>query len=78
MALTGAGVASAIRLMPDGGGPGGPPGPEPAPDPPDGGRLADPGADQDGLPGRDDGDDGEGGHGLGPPGLVGAGQGRLP
>jgi hypothetical protein len=78
MALTGAGVASAIRLMPEGGGPGGPPGPEPAPDPPDGGRLADPGADQDGLPGRDDGDDGEGGHGHGPPGLVGAGLGRLP
>lgn len=72
MALTGAGVASAIRLMPEGGGPGGPPGPEPAPDPPDGSRLADPGADQDGLPGRYDG---EGGHG--PPGLVGAGLGRL-
>jgi hypothetical protein len=50
------------------GGPGGPPGPGPVPDPPDGGRLADPGADQDGLLGRYD-------HSEGPV-LVGAGASR--
>ena len=78
MGLTGAGVATAIRPLPDGGrpgGPGGPPAPEPVPDPPDGGRLADPGAGQDCLPGRYGDGDGQGDQG--PPGLVGAGLGRL-
>ena len=76
MGLVGAGAANATRPLPDGGrpgGPGGPPGPEPVPDPPDGGRLADPGADQDGLPGRYDGEGDQG-----PPRLAGAGLGRLP
>jgi hypothetical protein len=81
MGLTGAGVASAIRPLPDGGrlgggrpgGPGGPPAPEPVPDPPDDGCLADPGAGQDGLPGRDN--DGQGHQGT--PRLVGAGLERL-
>ena len=42
MGLTGAGIATTIRPLPDGGrpgGPGGPPAPEPVPDPPDDGRL---------------------------------------
>jgi len=69
-----AGFASAVGPLPDGGRPPGPPGPpepEPQPDPPDGGRLADAGADQDGLPGRCR--DGEGDQG--PPGLVCVGTG---
>jgi len=78
MGLTGAGIADAIRPLPDGGrpgGPGGPPAPEPVPDRPDDGRLADPGAGQDGLPGRYGDGGGQGDQGL--PGLVGAGLGRL-
>jgi hypothetical protein len=72
----GAGVVNGLASpQPDGGhppGPPGPPGPVPLPDPPDGGRLAEAGADQARLPGRyGDGD-------QGPPGLVGAGLGRLP
>jgi hypothetical protein len=77
MGAVGGGCANVKDLLPDGGRPPGrpdPPGPEPVPDPPDGGRLADAGADQDRLPGRYD--DGEGDQG--PPGLVGAGLGRLP
>ena len=68
MGLTGAGIATTIRPLPDGGRPGGPPGPEPVPDPPDDSRLPDPGADQTGLPGRYD--DGQGDQGTP---LVGAG-----
>ena len=77
MGLTGAGIATTIRPLPDGGrpgGPGGPPAPEPVPDPPDDGRLPDPGADQAGLPGRYD--DGQGDQGT--PRLVGAGLERVP
>jgi hypothetical protein len=77
MGLTGAGIATRIRPLPDGGrpgGPGGPPGPEPVPDRPDDGRLADPGAGQDGLPGRYD--DGQGDQGT--PRLVGAGLAAAP
>jgi hypothetical protein len=77
MGLTGAGIATTIRPLPDGGrpgGPGGPPAPEPVPDPPDDGRLPDPGADQTGLPGRYD--DGQGDQGT--PRLVGAGLERVP
>ncbi len=55
--LAGSGCANMTGPLTDGGGPPGPPGPEPVPDPPDGGRLADAGADQDGLPGRYDGED---------------------
>ena len=76
MGVVCAGYAYVPGPQPDGGGPGGPggpPGPEPLPDPPDGGRLADAGADKDRLPGRYDGVDAEA-----PPGLVGAGLGRLP
>jgi len=73
MGLAGAGVASGLTSpRPDGGRPPGPPGPEPLPDQPGGRRLADAGAGQDGLPGRYDGEGGQG-----PPGLVGAGLGRL-
>ena len=78
MGVFGAGVVNGLASpQPDGGrppGPAGPPGPEPLPDPRDGGRLAEAGADQDRLPGRYG--DGEGDQG--PPGLVGAGLGRLP
>jgi hypothetical protein len=55
MGLAGAGFAHVGGPLPDGGRPPrppGPPGPEPLPDPPDGGRLADAGADQDRPPGR--------------------------
>jgi hypothetical protein len=72
MGLAGAGFAHATGALPDGGRPPRPPGPagpEPVPDSPDGGRLADAGADQDGLPGRYDNSKG----GQGPPRLVGAG-----
>jgi len=74
MGVAGAGVANGLTSpRPDGGRPPGPPGPEPLPDPPDGRRLADAGAGQDGLPGRYDDGDGDGDQG--PPGLVGAGLG---
>ena len=69
MGVAGAGFAHATGALPDGGRPPGPPGPEPLPDPPDGGRLADAGADLDRQPGRYD--DGE--RDKGPPRLVGAG-----
>ena len=78
MGVFGAGVVNGLASpQPDGGrppGPAGPPGPEPLPDPPDGGRLAEAGAGQDELPGRYGDGDGD----QGPPGLVGAGLGRLP
>jgi len=76
MGLVGAGFAHATGALPDGGPPPrppGPPGPGPVPDPPDGGRLADAGADRDRVPGRYD--DGEGDQG--PPCLVGAGLERV-
>ena len=68
--LAGSECANMTGPLTDGGGPPGAPGPEPVPDPPDGGRLADAGADQDRLLGRYDGEDAEA-----PPGLVGAGLG---
>ena len=83
MGLAGAGVANGQATpRPDGGrppGPPGPPGPEPQPDPPDGRRLADAGADQHRLLSRHEVGDGDGDEDhQGPPGLVGAGLGRLP
>ena len=67
MGVAGSGYANVTGPLPGGGGPPGPPGPEPVPDPPDGGRLADAGADQSRLLGRHDGGGAEA-----PRGLVGA------
>jgi hypothetical protein len=71
MGVAGSGFANRTGPLPDSGrppGPPGPPGPEALPEPPDGGRRADAGTDQDGLPGRYDGNGDQG-----PPVLVGAG-----
>jgi hypothetical protein len=64
MGAAGMGYANVTGPLPDGGGPPGPSGPEPVPDPPDGGRLADAGADQNRLLGCHDGEGAEAHRGL--------------